>query len=99
MRIFLEMMYYVSVMTVGVNLIVWSFWWSHRERQRRANRIFLNKLAGYKFETWKELKAHWGGRLEFNLDGKFDPNRHGNLLETLRVINEDAEKEWKRWNS
>jgi len=92
------MMYYASVMTIGVSLIVWSFWWSHRERTRRESRKFHNKLAGYRFETWEELRNMWLQRgVRFNLDGPFDEMRHGDLLNTLKTIDEAACEQFGDW--
>lgn len=93
------MMYYITVWTIGVGLIVWSFWYSHKVRTRRERKRFLNKLAGYRFETWEQLQAMWRQRgVHFPLDGKaFDENRHGNLLETLKAIDESACAEFGNW--
>lgn len=93
------MIFEVSMILLAGATITWAFVWSRQQRERKARDKFKRELQGYKFTSWPELKAHWAGRLEFNLDGKFDPNRHGNLLETLRVINNEATKEWIRWNS
>lgn len=89
-----------SVIVIGcIGLIAWSFIWSHKRRARKAREKFKRELQGYRFGSWEELKAHWHGRLEFDLDGDFNALRHGSLLETLRVIDEQAIAEWKRWNS
>jgi hypothetical protein len=93
------MIFEISMILLGGATIAWTFVWSRQQRERKARDKFKRELQGYKFTSWKELQAHWKGRLEFRLDGKFDPNRHGNLLETLKVINSEAEKEWIRWNS
>ena len=81
-------------------LIVWSFVWSHKVKQRRRRAKFKQKLQGYKFGSLKELKVHWHGRIHIDITGgDFDEFRFGNLLETLKMIDEAATKEWIRWNS
>lgn len=83
-----------------IGLIVWLFVWllykvkMHKQRER-----FKQKLQGYKFGSYKELCQHWDGRLEFNFDVKFDPDKHGNLLETLKTLDEKAQNFWNNWKS
>lgn len=69
-----------------------------RKERARLKKEFLHKLRGTKFESWKELEKYYKGHINFNLDGKFDPNRHGNLYNTLRHLENSAEAFLKEWN-
>ncbi len=76
--------------------------WSCREADRKKRAKFKRELQGYKFGSLKELKDYWRGSIDISFgigDKEFDPNYHGNLLETLRVIDEAVRKELIRWNS
>lgn len=66
-------------------------------REKRAK--FKRELQGYKFGSLKELQDYWRGTMDISFDGDFDPNYHGNLLETLKTIDEAVRKEWIHWNS
>ena len=71
----------------------------HAQEKREK---FKRKLQGYRFGSLKELKDYWKGTMDISFgrnNGEFDPNYHGNLLETLRVIDEAVRKEVIRWNS
>ncbi len=85
--------YIVAIICVG--LIVWS----RKVKARKQRAKFKRALQGYKFASLKELKAHWRGRMDIGFGNDFDPNYHGNLLETLRIIDEKVTIEWVRWNS
>jgi len=94
------MTFEVSMILLAGATIAWAFVWSRQQRERKAREKFKRELQGYRFSSWKELQTHWKSiGIVFNFDERFDPNRHGNLLETLKVIDEAAEKEWIRWNS
>lgn len=69
---------------------------------REKREKFKRELQGYKFGSLKELQAYWGPTMTISFgkgNGEFDPNHHGNLLETLRIIDEAVRKEVIRWNS
>ena len=86
----------------GVALIVFSAIWVHQKNMREEREKFKRELQGYKFGSLKELKAYWKGTMDISFgtnNNEFDPNYHGNLLETLRHIDEAVRKELKRWNS
>lgn len=75
------------------------FIWSRIE-QRKKREKFKRELQGYKFGNLQELKDYWRGSMDIGISNKeFDEHRHGNLLETLRVIDEDVRKAWIIWNS
>lgn len=84
-----------------IGLTVGSFVWLllHKVKMRRQRERFKQKLQGYKFGSYKELRQYWHGRLEFNFGKSFDPNRHGNLLKTLKTIDEKAQGFWDHWVS
>jgi hypothetical protein len=92
----------ISMIAWAAFMITWSFVWSRNERRKIAKAKFKRELQGYKFGSLKELQAHWHGTIDisFGIGNKeFDPNYHGNLLETLRIIDEAVRQELKRWNS
>ncbi len=68
----------------------------HFTNRTKRKKEFLRRLAGTKFKSWKELKEYYKGDIVFNLNGKFDPNRHGNLYNTLRHLENSVEKFLKK---
>jgi len=92
-------LYYGGLVALGGVIITWCLMWSRKERERKASAKFLLKLAGYRFTSWSQLQAAWLARgVRFTLDGgPFDENRHGNLLDTLRVLDETACAEFGNW--
>lgn len=89
------------VLAFVVAPLIWIFW-SQKVKQRRLREKFKRKLQGYKFGSLKELQDYWRPTMTISFgrnNGEFDPNYHGNLLETLRIIDETVRKELIRWNS
>lgn len=79
-----------------------SFIWPPSIKTRKAREKFKLELQGYRFSSLKELQNYWRGSMDISFgkgNKEFDPNYHGNLLETLRIIDETVMAEWKRWNS
>jgi len=93
------MLYYGFLPLIGGAVIAWTFVWSHQTRIRKKREKFKRKLQGYKFGSLQELQDHWRGRMDIDLGKDFEPNYHGNLLDTLEAIDKAAKKEWIRWNS
>lgn len=71
----------------------------HRRREKAKKKKFMQHLRGTRFESWKELKAYYKNRIDFNLDGNFDALRHGDLYGTLRHLEQSAETVLKEWYS
>ena len=83
-------------------LFLFAVLYSAKAQQRKKREKFKRELQGYKFGSLKELKDHWRGTIDISFgirDEEFDPDYHGNLLETLKVIDEAVRKELIRWNS
>ncbi len=67
-----------------------------KHRQRKA--AFQDKLSGVKFHSYEELRQHWAQKgIRINLDGEFDPDRHGDLQETLATIDSAAQEAFDKW--
>jgi len=89
---------YISCASLLILTIIYEF----QRTIRKAREKFKRELQGYKFGSLKELKDHWRPTMTISFgkgDNEFDPNYHGNLLETLRIIDEAVKQEVIRWNS
>ena len=49
------MLFKITILTIGIGVIAWTFWWSYKERQRKGKEEFLRALSGEK--TFADLKA------------------------------------------
>ena len=92
------MTFEISMILLAGATITWTFVWSRQQRERKARDKFKRELQGYKFTSWNQLRCYWKARgVQFYLDGEFDENRHGNLLDTLKTIDDAACVQFGDW--
>lgn len=83
-------------------VLMLSLIWERKNNMRKKREKFKRELQGYKFGSLNELQDFWRGTIDISFgrnNREFDPNYHGNLLETLKTIDEAVRKEVIRWNA